>query len=148
MKIKVRVPHWVHTEDTGVIILFAFLRKVKYKYHEFDGPLDMYGYDIRKILDTETKYLHDYIQDQVDSKYCTIGKLNREHYLFDMKGTRQKTNIVEISEPKYLYRWAYLMGCTNWNLIEEGTGLLTDRPAYTPMYRMERDLFEYTDRQD
>ena len=54
---------------------------------------------------------------------------------------------VTISSHRALMIWAYLTGCTNWNLIEDGepAGYL-NRPAYTPMYKYDREMFPYTNR--
>lgn len=148
MKIKVRIPHWVHTDNEGVMILFAFLRKMWVNYNLKGKSIDMYGYDIRRILNTESKYLHEYLYDHIDSKFCTIGKLNREHFVFNMEHAKNNSKLVTIEDPRYIYRWAYLLGCSNWNLVEEDDLGLDDRPHYIPMHRIERDLFEYTDRNE
>ena len=148
MKIKVRIPHWVHTDHEGVMILFAFLRKMWVNYNLKGKGIDMYGYDMRRILDTESKYLHEYVAEHVDSAYCTIGKLNREHFVFNMKNAKNSSKLVTIEDPRYIYRWAYLLGCSNWNLVEEDDLGLDDRPHYIPMHRIERDLFEYTNRNE
>lgn len=148
MKIKVRIPHWVHTDDEGVMILFAFLRKMWVNYSLKGKSIDMYGYDIRRILNTESKYLHEYLYEHIDTKYCTIGKLNREHFVFNMKNAKNNSKLVTIEDPRYIYRWAYLLGCSNWNLVEDDDLGLDDRPHYIPMHRIERDLFEYTDRNE
>ena len=148
MKIHLKIPKWVHTEDEGVMILFAFLRKMVVNYRLDGKGVDMYGYDVRRILDTESKYIHEYLYDHVDPKYCNIGKLSREHFVFTMKESKNFTQLVTIQNPRYIYRWAYLLGCSNWNLVEEGDLGLDNRPHYIPMHRIERDLFEYKDRNE
>ena len=148
MEIKLKIPKWVHTDHEGVMILFAFLRKMTVNYRLDGKGIDMYGYDIRRILNIENKYLHEWLYDHVNPKFCTIGKLSREHFIFTMKESKNFTQIVTIKDPRYIYRWAYLLGCSNWNLVEDGDLGLDGRPHYIPMHRIERDLFEYSDRHD
>lgn len=144
MEIQVRVPFWVKEEDEGIVLLFAFLRKIIIEYDFSDKPIDLYGYDIRRILDNEGKYIHEYILSHVDTKYCKVGKLNRDHFVFQLKNIVQNTKLVTIKQHKMLIRWAYLMGCTNYNLLEPTDSILEGRPAYSSMFRLERDMFEFT----
>jgi len=147
MEVKIKVPKWVNTDDEGICMLFSFLRKLSIQHP--DTPLDMYGYDMRRIMDREENDLHLLLQDYVDPKYCKIAKLSREHFVFYMKESIKGLRVVTISSQRALLVWAYLSGCTNWNLIEEGkqVGYLS-RPAYTPMYKFDRDMFAYSNRQD
>jgi len=148
MEIKIRVPHWVNTDDEGICMLFAFLRKIGIEYNIRNKALDVYGYDIRRILDREENNIHDYIADYVDHKHCKIAKLNREHFVFTMKNDMaKKTRIVLLKKHSSHVRWAYLMGCSNYNLLEEDNDeLILGRPQYTGMYRLERDVFEFSNR--
>jgi len=142
--VKIRVPYWVNTDNEGICMLFSFMRRIAIEYNLSDVPLDMYGHDIRRIIGREEKGLHDYLDQFIDTRWCKIAKLNREHFVFTMKHIRTRTNTVEIKRPLNVVKWGYLMGCTNYNLIEEPVDKeLTGRPAYTPMYKLERDLFNF-----
>ena len=143
MELRIKVPKWVNTDDEGICMLFAFLRKITIEYP--DTPLDMYGYDMRRIMDREENDLHLVLNEFVDIKYCKIAKLNREHFVFFMKKAKTGYRTVTLKKTRSHIVWAYLVGCSNWNLIEENNAIL-DRPAYTPMYRFDRDMFEFTGR--
>ena len=146
MEIKIKVPKWVNTDEEGICMLFAFLRKVVIQYP--GTPLDMFGYDMRRIMDVEINDLHEFLYDYVDPKFCKIAKLNREHFVFYMKQVRTRTRVLTLKETSSHIRWAYLMGCTNYNLLEEDTLALdkSRRPSYTPMYRFDRDVFAFSGR--
>lgn len=148
MEIKIKVPEWVNTDDEGICMLFAFLRRIAIEYDLTDKPLDVYGSDIRRIIDREENNIHDVIMDYVDIKYCKIAKLNREHFVFYMKQVRTRTRVLTLKETSSHIRWAYLMGCTNYNLLEQDTLALdkSRRPSYTPMYRFDRDVFAFSGR--
>tara|TARA_R100000541_G_scaffold42394_1_gene49706 strand:+ start:5068 stop:5517 length:450 start_codon:yes stop_codon:yes gene_type:complete len=143
MEIQIKVPYWVKTEDEGTCILFAFLRRLHIEYDIRDVGMDMYGYDIRRILGVEEKDLHDLINERIDIKYCKIAKLNREHFVFMLKHYRVKYKLVTLKEHESIVKWAYLLGCSNFNLIEdrEHLGGFLDRPTYTPMHRLDREMF-------
>ena len=143
MEIKIKVPKWVNTDDEGICMLFAFLRKLTIEYP--DTALDMYGYDMRRIMDREDNNLHEMLYDYIDTKYCKIAKLNREHFVFYMKKSKNGFKTIILRETRSHIVWAYLLGCSNFNLIEQSAGILK-RPTYTPMYRFDRDLFEFTGR--
>tara|TARA_R110000796_G_scaffold24191_1_gene69080 strand:+ start:90 stop:563 length:474 start_codon:yes stop_codon:yes gene_type:complete len=143
MKVEVRVPGWVDTEDEGILMLFAFIRKIVIEYNMTNKPIDMYGHDIRRILDREDRYCNDYILKHVDPKYCTIGRLNGEHFIFKCKFVKNNTHLVEIKDPVNKLKWAYLLGCSNWNLLEDNQSTLTNRPHYTGMYTLERNVFGF-----
>lgn len=145
MEIKIKVPKWVKTDDEGICMLFAFLRKLVIEYQVQDTPLDMYGYDMRRIMDREENDLHLVLQDYIDSKSCKIAKLSREHFVFFMKDSVRGHRIVTLKETRSHIVWAYLTGCTNWNLLEDNNEIF-ERPAYTPMYRFDREMFEFTNR--
>ena len=148
MEIQIKVPEWVNTDDEGICMLFAFLRRITIEYHLTGKPLDVYGTDIRRICNIEINNLHDYLMDHVDIKYCKIAKLSREHFIFYMKGARTGTRAFELKEHSSHVRWAYLMGCSNYNLLEEDSISLSKerRPHYTPMYKMDKELFAFTSR--
>ena len=146
MTAKLRIPNCVNTDHEGVWVLFAFLRKIVVEYELTEKPVDVYGSDMRRILDCERKDIHEFLYDHIDPRMCKIAKLNREHFVFYMKNIRTYTKEVELKDFKYIMRWAYLMGCSNYNLLEEDSLALdkSRRPYYTPMYRLDRDLFEYS----
>jgi hypothetical protein len=105
--------------------------------------IDLYGYDVRKILDRMDDNIHEYLLQYVDENECKIVQLSREHYVFKLKNWRRNVNEVPIRKHKNITRWAYLMGCTNYNLLEKDGLNLDDkkRPHYTGMFRYDRDLF-------
>jgi len=141
--LMVKVPRCVNTEDESIAILFAFIRRIMLEY-SLDGEwIDIYGSDIRKILDRMDDNIHDYLLQYVDPKECKIVKLSREHFVFKLKNWRRHVNPVPIKKHKNITRWAYLMGCTNYNLLEKDGLNLDDkkRPHYTGMFRYDRDLF-------
>jgi hypothetical protein len=148
MKIEIKVPNWVNTDDEGICMLFAFLRRITIEYQLTGKPLDVYGTDIRRICNFEINNVHDYLMEFVDTKYCKIAKLSREHFVFYMTGARTGTRVFELKEHSSHVRWAYLMGCTNYNLLEEDSISLSRerRPHYTPMYKMDKELFTFTSR--
>ena len=84
MEIKIKVPQWVDTDDEGICMLFAFIRRLTLQWP--NTPLDMYGYDMRRIMDREENDLHLLLNEVIDLKYCKIAKLNREHFVFFCKG--------------------------------------------------------------
>ena len=147
MEIKIKVPQWVDTDDEGICMLFAFIRRLTLQWP--NTPLDMYGYDMRRIMDREENDLHLLLNEVIDLKYCKIAKLNREHFVFFCKGWKYGIKEVTISNPRSLMVWAYLTGCSNYNLIEgdHNEGPL-HRPPYTPMYAYDREMFAYTQRQN
>ncbi len=142
MKIQVKVPHWVTTDNERICILFAFLRRVQIEFNNCK-QLDVYGYDVRKIVDREEANMHLYLQDHIDTRYCKIGKLSQEHFVFEMTNWRRDLRTVEITQLTAQLCWAYLMGCTNYNLLEDDGILLGNerRPHYTPMYKLDREIF-------
>ena len=145
MEIKIKVPHWVQTDDEGICMLFAFLRRIAIEFETTDTPLDVYGSDIRKIVNRKGKDIHQYIMDHVDLNYCKIARLNREHFVFQMKHVTKDCKIAKVKEERNMLVWAYLMGCSNYNLLEAPSdSAFMDRPQYTPMYRLEREVFEIT----
>ncbi len=148
MEIEIKVPEWVNTDDEGICMLFAFLRRITIEYHLTGKPLDVYGTDIRRICNMEINNLHDYLMEFVDIKSCKIAKLSREHFVFYMKNVKTGVKIVTLKEHSSHVRWAYLMGCSNYNLLEEDNISLSRerRPHYTPMYKMDRELFTFTSR--
>jgi hypothetical protein len=148
MEIEIRVPGWVNSEDEGVCMLFAFLRRILIEYGLRDKPLDVYGSDVRRILNREVVNLHEWLLDKVDSKDCKIAKLSRQHFVFYMKNAKNDSRIVKLTKPESHVRWAYLMGITNYNLLEEDDFSLDEerRPHYTPMYKMDKELFQFTSR--
>ena len=148
MEIQIKVPDWVNTDDEGICMLFAFLRRITIEYQLTGKPLDVYGTDIRRICNIEVNNVHDYLMEFIDIKHCKIAKLSREHFIFYMKNTRTGTRTVILKEPSSHVRWAYLMGCSNYNLLEEDSISLSKerRPHYTPMYKMDRELFTFTSR--
>ena len=148
MEIKIKVPDWVNTDDEGICMLFAFLRKIAVEYNLTNKPLDVYGSDIRRILDREENNIHEVLLDHVDTSKVKIAKLSREHFVFIMKNVRQGVRQVTLKEPASHVRWAYLMGCSNYNLLEEdSTSLSKDgRPYYTPMSRLDREMWGFTGR--
>ena len=112
MEIKIKVPKWVKTDDEGICMLFAFLRKLHIQYGLNNTPLDMYGYDMRRIMDREENDLHLVLQDYVDPEYCKIAKLSREHFVFFIKGAVKGIREVKIKEyHEVILIWAYLTGC-------------------------------------
>ncbi len=141
--LKVKVPRCVKTKDESIAILFAFIRRIILEYDLGGEWVDMYGSDIRKILDRMDDNIHDYLMEYVDSSECKIVQLSREHYVFKLKNWRRHVNAVPITKHKNITRWAYLMGCTNYNLLEKDGLNLDDkkRPHYTGMFRYDRDLF-------
>ena len=145
MEIKIKVPKWVKTDDEGICMLFAFLRKLHVQYCTEGTPLDMYGYDMRRIMDREENDLHLMLQNYIDTDYCQIAKLSREHFVFFMKQSVKGHRIVTLKETRSHIIWAYLTGCSNWNLLEESNTIF-ERPAYTPMYRFDREMFEFSHR--
>ena len=145
MEIKIKVPKWVKTDDEGICMLFAFLRKIVIEYQAHDTPLDMYGYDMRRIMDREENDLHLVLQEHVDPKLCQIGKLSREHFVFFMKESVKDLRVVTLKKTRSHIVWAYLTGCSNWNLLEESNSIF-ERPAYTPMYRFDKEMFEFSHR--
>lgn len=148
MKIEIKVPDWVNTDDEGICMLFAFLRRIAIEYDLTGKPLDVYGTDIRRICNTEINNIHEHLMQHVDTKYCKIAKLSREHFVFYMRGARTGMRTFELKEHSSHVRWAYLMGCTNYNLLEEDNISLSKerRPHYTPMYKMDKELFMFTSR--
>ena len=148
MEIKILVPNWVKTDDEGICMLFAFLRRIVIEYELTKKSLDVYGSDIRRILDREENNIHEVILDNVDTSKVKIAKLSREHFVFIMKSVRQGVRQVTLKEPASHVRWAYLMGCSNYNLLEEdSTSLSKDgRPYYTPMSRLDREMWGFTGR--
>jgi hypothetical protein len=141
--LMVKVPRCVNTEDESIAILFAFIRRIMLEY-SLDGEwIDIYGSDIRKILDRMDDNIHDYLLQHVNTDECMIVKLSREHFVFKLKNWRRNVNPVPIKQHKNITRWAYLMGCTNYNLLEKDGLNLDDkkRPHYTGMFRYDRDLF-------
>ena len=83
--------------------------------------------------------------DHVDTGFCKIARLNREHFVFQMKHVTKDCVIRTVKEERNMLVWAYLMGCSNYNLLEAPTdSAFMDRPQYTPMYRLEREVFEIT----
>ena len=146
MEVEIKVPGWVDTNNEGICMLFAFLRRIAIEYKT--NNLDVYGYDIRKITDREDDSIHEYLSRQIDTKYCKIAKLSREHFVFQMSNYMKDVNIVTIKNPEAIVRWAYLMGCSNYNLVEPDSNSLSShqRPPYTPMYRMDRELFKFSSR--
>jgi|TARA_R110000796_G_scaffold28190_12_gene77316 hypothetical protein len=144
--LKVKVPGWVNTDDEGVCMLFAFIRRIAIEYKLHGIAIDMYGYDIRKILDIMNDDLHEYLVQFVDPEMCQIAKLNREHFIFKIHNHRRYIREVNIKQTKNITRWAYLMGCTNYNLLEpDGILLETEkRPHYCSMQRYDRDLFMFS----
>ena len=146
MEIQIKVPEWVNTDNEGICMLFAFLRRIAIEYELTNKPLDVYGSDIRRIINREENNIHDVLMEYVDMKHCKIAKLSREHFVFYMKRVRHGTKIVTLTEPSSHLRWAYLMGCSNYNLIEpDSAGLGKEsRPAYTPMYRFDREVFNFS----
>lgn len=148
MEIKIKVPDWVNTDDEGICMLFAFLRRIAVEYELTDKPLDVYGSDIRRILDREENNIHEVLLDHVDTSKVKIAKLNREHFVFYMKSIRQGVRNVKLTKHTSHVRWAYLMGCTNYNLLEEDSKFLDKqhRPAYTPMSKLDRELWGFTGR--
>ena len=146
MEVEIKVPNWVDTENEGICMLFAFLRRTCIEYKT--SNLDVYGYDIRKITDREDDSIHEYLSEHIDTKYCKIAKLSREHFVFQMSNYRYGVNHVTIKNPEAIVRWAYLMGCSNYNLVEPDNDSLSSdqRPPYTPMYRMDRELFKFSTR--
>lgn len=145
MEIKIKVPKWVNTDDEGICMLFAFLRKLVVQYDADETPLDMYGYDMRRIMDREENDLHLMLQDYIDPQYCKIAKLSREHFVFFMRESVKGYRTVTIKKSRSHVVWAYLTGCSNWNLLEESETIF-GRPAYTPMYKFDRAMFEYSNR--
>tara|TARA_R110000803_G_scaffold18970_1_gene50150 strand:+ start:27 stop:500 length:474 start_codon:yes stop_codon:yes gene_type:complete len=143
MKVEVRVPGWVDSDNEGILILFAFLRKITIQYRMTNKPIDMYGHDLRRILDREDRYINNYIHEHVDTNFCTVGRLNGEHFMFKANHWMQHTQVVEIKDPANQLKWAYLLGCTNWNLFEEDRLTINNRPHYTPMYTLEREVFGF-----
>ena len=148
MEIEIKVPNWVDTEDEGICMLFAFLRRITIEYQLAGKPLDVYGTDIRRICNVEVNNLHEYIMDHVNSNNCRIAKLSREHFVFYMKPIKTGVKVVKLTEPSSHVRWAYLMGCSNYNLLEEDNISLDRdrRPHYVPMDKMDRELFTFTSR--
>ena len=146
MEIEIKVPEWVNTDDEGICMLFAFLRRIALEYKTKN--LDVYGYDIRKITDREDDAIHLYLNEHIDTDKCKIAKLSREHFIFQMKHFNTGMKHVTLKDQKSIVRWAYLMGCSNYNLIEPDNNKLAKerRPAYTPMYRMDRELFKFSKR--
>ena len=146
MEIQIKVPNWVNTNDEGICMLFAFLRRIAIEYDLTGKALDVYGSDIRRIINREENNIHDVLMDHVDMANCKIAKLSREHFVFYMKPIRTGTKVVKLKKHASHLRWAYLMGCSNYNLIEpDSLGLGKDRrPAYTPMYRFDREVFQFT----
>ena len=125
--LMVKVPRCVNTEDESIAILFAFIRRIMLEY-SLDGEwIDIYGSDIRKILDRMDDNIHDYLLQYVDPKECKIVKLSREHFVFKLKNWRRHVNPVPIKKHKNITRWAYLMGCTNYNLLEKDGLNLDDK---------------------
>jgi len=98
MEIEIKVPEWVNTNDEGICMLFAFLRRIAIEYQLTGKPLDVYGTDIRRICNIEVNNLHDYIMDHVDIKKCRIAKLSREHFVFYMKHVKTGVKIVTLKE--------------------------------------------------
>jgi len=146
MEVEIKVPGWVNTNDEGICMLFAFLRRIALEYKSKN--LDVYGYDIRKITDREDDAIHLYLNEHIDTDKCKIAKLSREHFIFQMKHINTGVKHVTLKDQKSIVRWAYLMGCSNYNLIEPDNNTLDKerRPAYTPMYRMDRELFKFSTR--
>lgn len=149
MEIQIKVPEWVNTDDEGICMLFAFLRRIAVEYDLTDKALDVYGSDIRRILDREENNIHEVILDNVDTKLCRIAKLNREHFVFYMKHIRTGVKIVTLKKHSSHVRWAYLIGCTNHNLLEPDSKSIDQeggRPYYTPMSRLDREIWGFTGR--
>ena len=142
----VKVPRCLKTEDEGIAMLFAFIRRLMIEYKLQDQWIDLYGYDIRKIVDRMDDNIHEYLLQYVDENECKIVQLSREHYVFKLQNWRRNVNEVPIREHKNIIRWAYLMGCTNYNLLEKDGLNLDDekRPHYTGMFRFDRDLFMFS----
>lgn len=147
MEVKIKVPFWVNTDNEGVICLFGFLRKVAIKHNIDNEAIDMYGYDLRRILDQEADELHEWITDHVDPAYCQVAKLNRDHFMFKVSHLQRDCKVVKISSERQVLIWAYLLGCSNNNLLEERqNAFILDRPHYNVMPRNERELFHYSTR--
>ena len=143
MKVSLKIPVWVSDEaPESVHVLFAFLRKLALKYTiSRQEGLDVYASDVRRIVDAEEYFIHEVLMEWVDPYFLQIGRLSEEHYVF--KSPQWKAcKEVEIQETRNLLTWAYLIGCSNFNLVEpEG-----DRPVYNPMSRLDRELFLYSNR--
>ena len=103
MEIKIKVPKWVKTDDEGICMLFAFLRKLHIQYGLNNTPLDMYGYDMRRIMDREENDLHTMLQEHVDTKLCQIAKLSREHFVIFMKECVKGHRIVTLKRNQKSY---------------------------------------------
>jgi hypothetical protein len=148
MEIQIKVPNWVNTDDEGICMLFAFLRRISIEYSLTGKPLDVYGSDIRRIVNREENNIHEVLMNHIDIKCCKIAKLSREHFVFYMNSIRTGTKVVKITSHGAQLRWSYLMGCSNYNLLEPDNISLDKerRPAYTPMYRFDREVFNYTSR--
>jgi len=148
MEIQIKVPYWVETEDEGICMLFAFLRRISLEYGLRGKPLDVYGSDIRRIINREVVNLHKFICDHVDSNDCKIAKLSRQHFVFYMKNYKTGVKTVKLTKPESHVRWAYLMGVSNYDLLEEDNLSIDNerRPHYTPMHKMDRELFSFTSR--
>jgi len=142
MEIQIKVPNWVNTEDEGVCMLFAFLRKLCVEYES--SALDVYGYDIRRIIGSEDDGVHLTLNELIDTSYCKIAKLNREHFVFKLRQYRTGVKTVTLKKHQSHIIWAYLAGCSNWNLTEPDNDTIRKdmRPHYTPMYRFDQEMFK------
>ena len=142
MEIQIKVPNWVNTDDEGICMLFAFLRRIAIEY-DIPNGMDVYGSDIRKIMNSKDNAIHDTINESIDMEQCSIAKLTGEHFIFTMRNYRRDIRVVTIKKLENLVIWAYLSGCSNYNLIERDSNSIIkeNRPHYTPMYRLDRDMF-------
>ncbi len=63
-----------------------------------------------------------------------------------MSHYRRETKLVTLTKQRSHVTWAYLMGCSNWNLLEADNDSISpsNRPQYTPMYKLEKDVFKFS----
>jgi hypothetical protein len=140
---KLKVPQFVDTEDQGVWVLFTFIRRC---YLHYDIPvkegLNFYVADVMRILDCESKDINKFLQPHLKDNMVDIGRLFNDRICFWTKGIHRDTVTRELTDPRAIRVWCYLMGCINNNLINEGDKV--DRRIC--LWEMDRKYFAFSDR--
>lgn len=149
---KIQVPWFVETDNQAVWVLCTFLRRL---YIEYDISsklgLALYLKDVKVILDIEHRNVGKYLEDHLHKDWGMVGRLELQTYTFYPKAIIKHTKHLELTDPRAIRVWCYLMGCLNHNLIEppgKGWNNKSGKPSYQAMNHMDREFFRLSSRVD
>ena len=140
---KIKVPSFLDTDNQSIWVLFAFIRKTYFSHRlPVQEGLNFWTSDIIRILDSEDKDIGKSLYPHILNGAVSIGKISNRRVCFFTKGI-VNVDVRELTDPRAIRTWCYLMGCLNHNLIANSTDKYINRQA---LHTIDREYFPLTNR--